>query len=327
MNYLTQNKEEKQTTETFAKAFIRETNLDLRDIAKRFFIIGFRLQEAVRMDYVTALGYNNIEELAEQEFGFKRSTTYGLMQVYNMTAKLNGFRRTMEMQEKYAEYNYSQLLEISKMKYIGGNIKENIKPTNSVRDIQAYVRFWNDYGNKNSSTPDCTLDEWKARQIEEEKPAQPPEENHGQIDGQVTLDELTEKTREQAHMEETQNETKPESVAPPVQTSGLPTCAKPIPEKQKYNFSVRSGVRTFLADYTNWERYFGFIGCFFGDMYYYIFKNNVTIYAVTTKTVTNVADLEAVEKITYFINNDKRKAKEISKGDFEKYCELYKDEL
>ena len=194
------------------------------------------------------------------------------------------------------------------------NIKENIKPTNSVRDIQAYVRFWNDYGNKNSSTPDCTLDEWKARQIEEEKPAQPPEENHGQIDGQVTLDELTEKTREQAHMEETQNETKPESVAPPVQTSGLPTCAKPIPEKQKYNFSVRSGVRTFLADYTNWERYFGFIGCFFGDMYYYIFKNNVTIYAVTTKAVTNVADLEAVEKLRISSTTTKEKQKKFPKA-------------
>ena len=82
MSYLTKSKEEKQTLELFAKSFIKETNYDLQNIAKHFFIIGFRLNEAVKMDYVAALGYQNIEDLAENEFGFKRSTTYGLMQVY-----------------------------------------------------------------------------------------------------------------------------------------------------------------------------------------------------------------------------------------------------
>ena len=246
MSYLTKTKEEQQTVETFAKAFIRETNLDLQNIAKRFFIIGFRLQEAVKMDYVTALGYQNIEELAENEFGFKRSTTYGLMQVYNRTCKYDGFRGTMEMQDKYKEYNYSQLLEISKMKYIDGDIREKIAPSDTVRDIQAYVRFWNEYGNKNSTTPDCSLSEWKARQIKEENP-----ENNGQLTGQVTLEELDNKQPKdipQITKEKTKtkiiNVTK--SPSAPVQTSGLRTPAKV--DNQEKNKTVICSIQTFTVE-------------------------------------------------------------------------------
>ena len=190
MSYLTKSKEEKQTLELFAKSFIKETNYDLQNIAKHFFIIGFRLNEAVKMDYVTALGYQNIEDLAENEFGFKRSTTYGLMQVYNHVCKLNGFRGTMEMREEYNGYTYSQLLEISKMKFSCYNIKEKIALTDSVRDIQAYVRFWNEYCTKNSVTPDCNLQEWKNRQIKE--PTSTPKDKNEQIEMQISSTNIEE---------------------------------------------------------------------------------------------------------------------------------------
>lgn len=81
-----ENKKVKASDETqlvYANDFLKVVNDAIDDIKHRSYFIGFRLDEANRYKYYEALGYANIEELAEAEFGFKRSTTYGLMQAFN----------------------------------------------------------------------------------------------------------------------------------------------------------------------------------------------------------------------------------------------------
>ena len=169
----------------------------------------------------------------------------------------------------------------------------------------------------------------KERQIEETPaPITSEEELQGE---QLTFD--TTETEEEPNVEtvikeETDVIEETIKTPAPVQTFGQPTCAEPIPEeKPKYNFSTRAGVREFLADYLHWEKGYGFHGILIKDMYWHVLKNKVTVWAIITLNVINATDLESRDKIFYFIDDNKRKAKEISKGDFEKYCEAHKDEL
>ena len=75
--------------ESYAQAFIRCMNEDLNDVKRSFIKIGFRLAEANEFKYYKELGYENIAELAEAEFGFKQSTTYEFMKVYELAHDKN----------------------------------------------------------------------------------------------------------------------------------------------------------------------------------------------------------------------------------------------
>ena len=111
----------------FANGFLREVRLDLADIKRSFFSIGFRLNEANEMNYYSALGYQTIEELAESEFGFKRSTTYNLINVFRrfcVREFINStYVRRNQIDENFKDYSYSQLLEFTKFNYIPMSIR------------------------------------------------------------------------------------------------------------------------------------------------------------------------------------------------------------
>lgn len=356
-HYLEMTTEEREYALDCAQTFLKWTREDIKDVTKSFFKIGFRLYEARAYKYYEALGYADIETLAEEEFGFKRSTTYGLIQVYEKTCTKYGHN---SMDEKYIGYDYSKLLELSKSIYGGDGILKRIKPTDSVRDIKQYIKFWNDYSQKYSGCPSITLQEWKAQQANT-LPMLPSKPTNVQ----PTTDILTERAREQAHaagipfyegeMDENFNpyvydgnmsvedyklmhkhmeEDKQMEPPAPVQTSGLPTCAETEPtiepEKPKYNFATRAGVREFLADYLNWEWFKSPTSCFFLRVWTYTFKNGAYIYACE-RHIYQEAKLQlgkAESQIMYFLNawsNDG--IAEISKGQFEQYCAEHKDEL
>lgn len=388
-NFLEMTTEEREYALDCANTFLEWTREDIKDVTKSFFKIGFRLYEARAYKYYEALGYPDIETLAEEEFGFKRSTTYGLIQVYEKTCTEYGHN---SMDEKYIEYDYSKLLELCRQRYGGDEILAYIKPTDSVRDIRKYITYWNEYSQKHSVCPSITLQEWKAQQAQ--TPVLPaPETTSKQIEGQMTFDELRERTREQAHaagipfydgemtedfnpyvydgnmsvedyelmhkhMEEAKKteedfdtwlEKQPEGTfvqgggldsdykpTAPVQTSGLQPYAEAEteptaePEKPKYNFSVRAGVREFLNDYRNWEWFKSPTSCFFLRVWTYTFKNGAYIYACE-RHIYEGATLQlgkAKSQIMYFLNawsNDG--IAEISKNQFEQYCAEHKDEL
>lgn len=126
--------------ETYAQSFIRYTKMELDDIKRSFIKIGFRLKEAVKYEYYKELGYPDIVELAEAEFGFKKSTTYELIKVYELAHDENC---PMQIAKKYDKFSYSQLLALSYVKYDGTAFWEIPQPTDSVRALKQFVSNWN----------------------------------------------------------------------------------------------------------------------------------------------------------------------------------------
>lgn len=136
--------------ESFAQAFVRNVKEDLKDIAHGFFKIGFRLTEANKCRYYEELGYDNIIDLAEDIFGFKKSTAYGLMQVYGYCRDRSKNASFFDMDKAYVDFNFSQLQEISRLKWGGG--EHLIKPTDTVARIKQFVSAWNKDGETSNAS-------------------------------------------------------------------------------------------------------------------------------------------------------------------------------
>lgn len=176
--------------ETFAQAFIREVNNDLNDVKHSFIRIGFRLREANEFQYYKELGYQNITELAEAEFGFKKTTTYELMNVHELAHDPN-YR--WGIAEKYDKYSYSQLLALTYLKYSTRNAMFIVQPTDSVRKIKRFVSVWNREAKLYSyydAYPIKSVDEYlKAydKEQDQEQEQTSASEYVGQLPGQIAL--------------------------------------------------------------------------------------------------------------------------------------------
>ena len=168
--------------ETFAEAFVREVYNDLDDIKHSFIRIGFRLKEANENKYFVQLGYTSLAELAEDKFGFKKSTTYDLMAVYELAHDKTA---PMEIDKTYDGYSQSQLLAMTRAKYSGTAFYAVIKPTDSVRDIEKFVSLWNKkYAKGCGYRPGCTTVAEYLKQYEEEDRCAPviyPNQLEGQL--------------------------------------------------------------------------------------------------------------------------------------------------
>ena len=115
----------------YAESFLEQTRLDLKVIEQSFFKIGFRLNEAVDNNYVQALGYQDIYELAEDQFGFKKTTTKNLMEV-NRTYSTGCYGRpSMELADNFKGFSQTQLVE---MLPLGPWSRENIPTTFTARE-------------------------------------------------------------------------------------------------------------------------------------------------------------------------------------------------
>ena len=146
------------TLRAYADSFLENTKADMLDISRSFFKIGFRLAEANKEGYYKTLGYESIDELAEAEFSIKRSTTYGLMEVWE---RFHDRKNPMSVSATYEKFSYTKLLEIAKERYCGSVY--HIDPNDSVRDIKEFVRFWNKCGDKDIHFAG-TLKEWKEQE-------------------------------------------------------------------------------------------------------------------------------------------------------------------
>lgn len=117
-----------------AESFLHMVRLELGDIRKAFVSIGFRLNEANSFKYYEDLGYTSIEQLAEAEFGFKRSTTYNIMAISRR------FGSGMFLRDEYRCYSYSQLVSmVPFLKYV----ENPYKICSSCRSVSEYKEFYN----------------------------------------------------------------------------------------------------------------------------------------------------------------------------------------
>lgn len=146
---------EEQEAKIMAEGFVQNVYNDLNDIKHSFFVIGFRLTEANNLKYYKALGYQNITELAEDKFGFKKTVTYELMQIY---ALAHNAQSPMRIADKYDKYSKSQLAEFCRLRYCPDEFIQIVTPQDNVDTIGRAVTFWNKYIAKHSGSPTATAE-------------------------------------------------------------------------------------------------------------------------------------------------------------------------
>lgn len=132
----------KNEENAFAFGFVENVKADMLDIRDKFFEIGFRLDEAARLKYYKKLGFDDIGELAETLFDIKKTTAYDLMSIYNFTVKYP-IQGKPEMNEKYAQFSQSQILQISRVKWATDDFVRVISPADSVARISDMRSMWN----------------------------------------------------------------------------------------------------------------------------------------------------------------------------------------
>lgn len=185
--------------ESYAQAFIREVNNDLNDVKHSFIRIGFRLVEANKYKYFKELGYESIVELAEAEFGFQKTMTYGLMRVYELA---HDKQAPMCIADRYDKFTHSQLLVLTGLKYDGEAVYNIIRPTDSVEKLKKFVRNWNEeyrYGcgyHPGLKTVDEYIEAYERKHNNVQKL-----NTTQQLPGQMDLDELSEDKEDSAYAE------------------------------------------------------------------------------------------------------------------------------
>lgn len=132
----------KNEENAFAFGFVENVKADMLDIRDKFFEIGFRLDEAARLNYCKKLGFSDIGELAEELFDIKKTTAYDLMTIYRFTVKYP-IKGKPEMNEKYAKFSQSQILQISRVKWASDDFIRVISPADSVVRISDMRSMWN----------------------------------------------------------------------------------------------------------------------------------------------------------------------------------------
>ena len=230
MNELTTT--EKKEILPQAKSFLEHAHDDLRDIGNRFFMLGCRLWEARRYNYVEALGYESIEQLAEKEFDLGKSSTYNLINVFiRFCARGEQGQYKAWIDPIFKNYKYSQLIEMEKAYILPTyNIEEKIPPTTPIRVLKEYIKYLNKNPGDHKHLP-----EWKTEQ--EQTPMLPLVSDSNPIKEEPT-----------DTIPDTNVAPTAEQPAETVQTFGLPTCANKKEKTETAVLYIHNLSREELAD-------------------------------------------------------------------------------
>lgn len=106
---------------------VKVMQVKLRTIAKSFIEIGMMLDNIQNMDTFRDKGYVSIAAFAQAELGLSKNQTYNLINVSR------SFTYAGQIQERYKEFSFSQLVE---MVSLPEELHEEIKPEMKVVEIR-----------------------------------------------------------------------------------------------------------------------------------------------------------------------------------------------
>lgn len=318
-----------------ALEFVGKVRGYLSEAADSFFKIGYELHKAQQGRQFKALGYDSLEDLADDAFGFSKTQTYDLIKVYNACKKLYA---PEYMREEYKSYSFSQLAAMETGRYAGASTMIlRVKPTDSVRAIKKYVSFWNKYTERHSVNPRLTLQEWLEQEEERQElesaeqltlgelveEAEEQDETPGEIFRTSELQELAE---EESEIEEAEEIEEQEDIADLEEQDEQENVSRETEtETQRYTFENRAQIRAFYGDYANWGN-FMFLALWL-KCYKYDFRNGMSVFAVESTSCKDIANMTADRKNVRFFWRDKGDAYEVSVLDMERYIATIKDEL
>lgn len=114
-----------------------------------FFEVGYWLYHANdKHNFLNNTGYNNISEYALEKFGLSKSTTYDLIKIYRTFRAEDG----ISMKLDFIRHSQSQLVAMSRMKYVDYSFLAKIKPNDTVSDIEKAMKIYRDRTNSGRPT-------------------------------------------------------------------------------------------------------------------------------------------------------------------------------
>lgn len=106
----------------------------MKKVKDDFMYIGFLLWEVNHFKYFESKGYSSVVEYAEKELNFKQAATYNFISLCDkFSAKRENGYPTMQLDEKFKDFNFSQLVEIKSLTLEQVN---SISSDMSIRDIK-----------------------------------------------------------------------------------------------------------------------------------------------------------------------------------------------
>lgn len=94
----------------------KKINETMDKVKNDFMYIGFLLWEVNHFKYYESKGYCSVVEYAEKELGFKQSSTYNFISICEkFSAKKESGYPTMQLDQKFKDYNFTQLVEIKSL--------------------------------------------------------------------------------------------------------------------------------------------------------------------------------------------------------------------
>lgn len=117
----------------FAESYLTRIYDDMREVKHGFIKLAFHLNEIKKCEYYKAAGYEDFYEFCEVNYGLDKTKVKRYIEIwYRFAMRENGGSHPkMWIDEKYADYNYSQLCEMVSMKH-----PEKVKPNMTIREIR-----------------------------------------------------------------------------------------------------------------------------------------------------------------------------------------------
>lgn len=125
---------------SYEEDFVNLVRLELDDVKHSFFKIGFRLKEANDNKYYLKLGYENIADCAEALFGFKKSTTYELIDI---SFWFRNRETPMFIDKKYDKYSQSQLALFCTINLARDSFIRMCSPGDTILKMRKAKKYWN----------------------------------------------------------------------------------------------------------------------------------------------------------------------------------------
>lgn len=112
-----------------AQNFVKSVNECIKQVKQPHFNIAYYLNQAKQLGHAETLGYKDIFELSEAEFGFKSTSTK------NYIAVAYDFMQGDKLRDKYSEFSFTQLVEMLSIDYWERSL---IKPAMTIKQIREW---------------------------------------------------------------------------------------------------------------------------------------------------------------------------------------------
>ena len=110
---------------------------DISDIKTYYIRLGFHLDEFRRFGYYEDFGFSDLYEFCASNLGLDKSAVSRCINVWSNYCRVDGYTRTMFLDDRYSNYSYSQLCE---MLSLTSDQRKRVLPDMTIKDIRDFKK-------------------------------------------------------------------------------------------------------------------------------------------------------------------------------------------